>query len=55
MFKNIHTNFHDDWSINGVENSVDNRLILQLRVLTPLLGVGAKIFINTVLAPVNEP
>ena len=55
MFKNIHTNFHEDWSINGFANCVDTEAHLATSGPYPLLGVGAKKILNTVWAQANEP
>ena len=42
MFKNIHTNFHKGWSINGFANYVETESHFATSGPYPLLGVGAK-------------
>ena len=43
------------WSINGLANCVDTEAHFAILGPYPVLGVGAKHFFNTVLAPANEP
>ena len=54
-FKNIHTNFHEDWSINDFANFVDTEAHFHLATSGPypLLGVGAENLRNTVLTPAS--
>ena len=53
IFKNIHTNFHENCSINGFANRLDTEVHLTTLDPYPLLGVGAKLILNTFLASAN--